>query len=118
MSVNPGLIALAAEAVAPLGEPRSRAMMGGATLYCGGLAYALVDDDAVWFKADAGSDAAWDAASAPRFTYPRKDGTTASMNYRRAPDDCYEDPDAFRRWATLALGAAARAAAKKAARKR
>ena len=116
MSADPGLIALAAESVAPLGEPSARAMMGGATLYCGGLAYAIVDDGAIWFKADAASDVTREAAGLPRFTYRRKDGTTASMNYRRAPEDCYDDPDAFRRWAALALEAATRAAVNKAAR--
>lgn len=30
------------------------------------------------------------------------------MNYRRAPDDAYDDPDAFRRWAALALESGAR----------
>ena len=93
-----------------------RRMMGGATLYCDGLAYAIVAGDALWFKADAASDAAWDAEAAARFTYPRKDGTTASMDYRRAPDDCYDDPDAFRTCAVRALEAAARAAAKKRSR--
>ena len=114
MSADPGLIAFAAEMVESLGAPSSRAMMGGATLYCAGLAYAIVGDDTLWFKADAVSDAEWDAAGADRFTYARKDGSVASMNYRRAPEDCYDDPDAYRRWAALALAAAERAAAKKA----
>lgn len=118
MSADTGLIELAAESIAPLGESTHRAMMGGATLYCSGLPYAIVSDDALWFKADAGSDAEWDAAKARRFTYARKDGSTASINYRAAPDDCYDDADAFRRWARLALEAAARAAAKKTARAR
>lgn len=116
MSYDAGLVDLAAEAVASLGAPSVRPMMGGATLYCDGMAYAIVSDDALWFKADAASDAEWDAAGANRFTYSRKDGSVATMNYRRAPDDCYDDPDAFRRCAMLALAAAGRAAAKKAAR--
>lgn len=114
VSADAGLIAYAAEMVEPLGSPSARAMMGGATLYCGGLAYAIVGGDgSLWFKADAETDAAWDAAGAERFTHVRKDGSVASMNYRRAPDDCYDDGDAFRRWAVPALEAAARAAAKK-----
>ena len=118
MSADPGLVAFAAEMVEPFGPPSHRAMMGGATLYCAGLAYAIVGEDSLWFKADAESDAEWDAAGAERFTHTRKDGSVASMNYRRAPDDCYDDPDAFRRWAALAFQAAERAVAKKTARKR
>ena len=113
MSLDTGLVELAAEMVAPLGTPTMRRMMGGATLYCDGLAYAIVSGDALWFKADAESDAAWDAECAERFTFPRKDGSVASMNYRRAPDDCYDDPEAFRERAACALAAAARAAAAK-----
>ena len=117
MSVDQGLVDRVAEMVAPLGAPSSRRMMGGATLYCDGIVYAIVDDGALWFKADAASDAEWDAAAAARFTYDRG-GQAATMNYRRAPDDCYDDDDAFRHWAGLALAAGRRAAAKKAARRR
>lgn len=113
MTLDRGLVDLAAEAVTPLGVPTWRAMMGGATLYCDGVVYAIVALDALWFKADAATDAEWDAAGAERFTYPRKDGTVATMNYRRAPADAYDDPDAFRGWAMLALAAGRRAAAKK-----
>lgn len=113
MSADAGLIALAAEMVEPLGPPSHRAMMGGATLYCGGIAYAIVADDALWFKADAETDAAWDAAGAERFTYARKDGSMARMNYARAPDAAHDDADAFLGWARLALAAGQRAAARK-----
>ncbi|MDP1028566.1 TfoX/Sxy family protein [Sphingomonas sp. KR1UV-12] len=118
MSLDLGLVEWAAEAVTPLGSPSFHRMMGGATLYCDGVAYAIVALDALWFKADRETDAAWDAAGAERFTYPRKDGTVATMNYRRAPDACHDDEDAFREWASLALEAGRRAAAKKAARRR
>jgi DNA transformation protein len=35
------------------------------------------------------------------------------MNYRRAPDDVYDDADAMRQWATLGIEAGLRAPAKK-----
>ncbi len=118
MSVDAGLIDRAPDAVTPLGTPSCRRMMGGATLYCDGIAYAIISADALWLKADAETDATWDAAEAERFTYVRKDGRVATMNYRRAPDDCLDDDDAFRKWASLALAAGRRAALKKAARRR
>ena len=40
------------------------------------------------------------------------------MNYRRAPDDVYDDPDEFSRWGTLGLEAGRRAPAKKPKAKR
>ncbi|HEU0043024.1 TfoX/Sxy family protein [Sphingomonas sp.] len=107
-----GLIELVAEAMAP-GVVTSRAMMGGRTLYCDGTVFAIVADDLLWFKADKVSDAEWDGADAPRFTVQMGD-RVGSMNYRRAPDDCYDDPDALRRWGWLALEAGMRAPPKRA----
>jgi DNA transformation protein len=36
-------------------------------------------------------------------------GKAGSRNYRRAPDDIYDDADELRRWAALALEAGRRA---------
>jgi DNA transformation protein and related proteins len=112
MSVNDGLIDWVAEALAPMGNVTRRAMMGGATLYLDGTVFAIVDDDALWFKADKVSDAEWDAAGCARFTFDMG-GKTGSMNYRRAPDDVYDDAEAMQRWAALAVAAGQRAPVKK-----
>ena len=113
MSGYDALTAAVEDAMAPVGVVTSRAMMGGRTLYCDGVVFAILAGDALWFKADAESDAAWDAAGCARFTFERRDGSVASMNYRRAPDDCYDDPDLLRRWAVLGLEAGRRAPVKK-----
>ncbi|KQM61317.1 MULTISPECIES: TfoX/Sxy family protein [unclassified Sphingomonas] len=118
MSVDTGLIDWVEEAMAPVGQVRFRRMMGGATLYLDGTVFAIVLDDALWFKSDAVADARWDAAGCRRFTYDRKDGTTATMNYRRAPDEVLDDADALREWAMLAVEAGRRAPAKAAKKKR
>jgi DNA transformation protein len=108
MAVDEGLYAWVEEALAPVGPITRRAMMGGATLYCGGTVFAILARDTLWFKADALSDAEWDAAGAERFGYER-DGKIATMNYRRAPDAVHDDADALRRWACLAIEAGGRA---------
>ena len=110
--MSEGLVEWVAEAMTP-GVVTSRAMMGGRTLYCDGTVFAIVADDLLWFKADAVSDAVWDDEGAPRFTFQMGE-KTGSMNYRRAPDDCYDDPDALRRWGTLGLEAGMRAPVRKA----
>ncbi len=109
MAADAGLVAWVAEAMEPVGAVTSRAMMGGATLYCDGVVFAIVADDALWFKADRVSDAAWDAAGCERFSYQREGGV-ATMSYRRAPDEAYDDAEALRRWAELALEAGRRGA--------
>ncbi len=113
MAVDAALIAWVEEALAPLGSLSKRAMMGGATLYLDGTVFAIVDDDLLWLKADAQSDAIWDEAGCPRFTFQMGEGREGSMNYRRAPDDVYDDADAMRDWAAIAIAAGLRAPARK-----
>lgn len=118
MAADEGLIDWVAEAMEPVGSVTKRRMMGGATLYCDGTIFAIVaGEGGLWFKADAESDAIWDDAGCTRFTYDMN-GKIGSMNYRRAPDDVYDDPDELRRWAELALDAGRRAPPKKPKTKR
>lgn len=117
MSVDDGLIDWVTEALEPLGAVTMRRMMGAATLYLDGTIFAVQDDGELWFKADAESEAIWDEAGCARFTFTGKDGRVETMNYRRAPSDVYDDPEAMRRWAGLAVEAGLRSAAKKRPRK-
>lgn len=101
------------EALEPVGQVTMRRMMGGATLYLDGTIFAILDEDELWLKADAESDAIWDAHGCEKFSVTFKDGKVDVMNYRRAPLDVYDDPEAMLRWAALAVEAGARGAAKK-----
>lgn len=109
MAVDRALVDWVAEALAPVGRVTMRPMMGGAALYLDGTIFALTAFDTLWFKADDASDAAWDAAGCARFTYEMGNGRTARMNYRRAPDDVFDDAEAMRQWAALAVEAGRRA---------
>ncbi|MEA3016307.1 MAG: transformation protein [Sphingomonadales bacterium] len=113
MSFDEGLYAWVQEALEPLGAVTMRRMMGGATLYLDGIIFAILDEGEVWFKSDAEADAAWDAEGCERFSVTFKDGRVDTMNYRHAPQDVYDDPDAIRKWASLAVEAGLRGAAKK-----
>lgn len=110
MAFDAGIVDWVTEAMAPVGAVTLRRMMGAAVLYCDGIVFAVVDD-ALWLKGDAASAAEWDAAGCERFAFTGKDGETQTMNYRRAPDACYDEADDLRRWAGLALAAGQRAAA-------
>ena len=118
MSVDEGLFAWVEEALAPLGRTTLRRMMGGATLYLDGTIFAILHGGALWLKADAMTDAVWDEAGCERSSVTFKDGRVDVMNYRRAPGDVHDDPDAMRHWASLALEAGARAAAKRKPRRK
>ncbi|MEN3747232.1 TfoX/Sxy family protein [Sphingomonas sp. HF-S3] len=117
MAADTGLIDWVKEAAEPLGTITHKRLFGGAALYADGVAFAIVAFDSLWFKADAESDEIWDAEGCGRFTVEMK-GRTASMNYRRAPDDVYDDADTLQRWAMLAIEAGRRAPPKKPKRRR
>jgi DNA transformation protein and related proteins len=113
MAIDAGLYDWIVEALGSMGIVSKRAMMGGATLYLDGTIFAIMADDALWFKADALTDALWDAEGCARFTYAFKGGMTGSMNYRRAPDDVYDDVEAMQHWAEIAVEAGQRVPPKK-----
>jgi DNA transformation protein len=103
------------EALDGWGCVSARKMFGGQSLYLDGRIFAMIADDALWFKADAISTPVWEAAACPVFTYDFGDGKMAgTMNYRRAPDDVYDDADALRHWAKFGIEAAMRAPVKRA----
>ena len=108
MSFDEGLYAWVQEALEPLGAVTLRKMMGGATLYLDGTIFAILVEDEIWFKADEETNAIWDAEGRERFSITFRDGTVDTMNYRRGPTDVYDDADAMRDWAKLALEAGAR----------
>jgi len=113
MSVDEGLYAWVQEALEPLGAVSMRKMMGAATLYLDGVIFAVLDEEELWFKADADSASVWDEAGCERFTFTGRDGRVETMNYRRAPTEVYDDGEAMQRWAALAVEAGMRGAAKK-----
>lgn len=117
MSLDEGLYAWVQEALEPMGAVTMRRMMGGATLYLDGTVFALLDQDELWLKADSESDSIWDLEGCDKFAVTFKDGKVDVMNYRRAPQDVYDDAEALQRWAALAVEAGLRAAAKKRLRK-
>ncbi|HEX8301624.1 TfoX/Sxy family protein [Sphingomonas sp.] len=113
MAFDAGLVDWATEALEQMGTVSFRKMMGGATLYFDGTIFAIASGDALWFKADAQSNALWDEAGCERFSMTFSDGRVDTMNYRRAPADVYDDLDAMREWAALGIAAGLRAPKKK-----
>lgn len=126
MAISASFIEHAREIFAPFGDIRVRKMFGGAGVYCDELFFALLDDDMVFLKVDDETRSEFQKRGLAPFSFEMKDGTRAEMNgYFTAPEEIFDDEDELRRWATLALDAASRAAKfkkkkakKKAAKKR
>jgi DNA transformation protein and related proteins len=93
------------EQLAGAGRVTSRAMFGGVGLYLDGLFFALIDDDTLYFKADAASRARYErAGSRPFCPYP--DRPEQAMGYWQVPAEVLEDADELAAWAREAMGVA------------
>ncbi len=104
------------EQMAQLRGLRSNRMFGGFGIYQHELFFALIADDRLYLKADAGSRADFLARNLAPFTYPRR-GVTASLNYYEAPPEVFDDTDSMKVWAEKAIAAARRAAKPRAPRR-
>jgi len=93
---------------AAVGGVTLRRMFGGLGIFRDGLMIALVDDEVLYFKADATTVPHFQAEGSEPFVYQSK-GKTVALSYWRAPAFLFEDQDAFRRWAQDAHDAALRA---------
>ncbi len=111
MAISASYIEHAREIFAPFGDIRVRKMFGGAGVYCDELFFALLDDDMVYLKVDDETRNEFQRRGLNPFSFEMKDGTRAEMTgYFAAPDEIFDDEDELRRWTTLALDAASRAA--------
>jgi DNA transformation protein len=111
MVASPGFAEFLRDELAPLGGLALRRMFGKTGVFCGGLMFAMVADDVLYFRVDDGARADFAEASAwPPLTY-EKGGRTIELAFWRAPDRLLDEPDELLAWARSALAAAARVAA-------
>lgn len=99
------------EMLEAFGPVTLRRMFGGHGVYHQGLMFALVADDTLYLKTDAGNLAEFEALGLEAFRYTDRHGRTAQLSYRRAPDDMLDDRDMAAHWARSAYRAALRARA-------
>lgn len=96
-----------AELFAPLGGVSIRRMFGGLGIFKGGLMFALVADDVLYFKADAETALTFAAEGCEQWT-PEMKGRVMAMPYWQAPERLYDEPDDFADWAREAFAVALR----------
>ncbi len=89
----------------PLGGVSFRRMFGGVGIFRGGLMFALIADDVLYFKATDKGAAAFEAEGCERWSYANSRRKVA-MPYWRTPDRLFDEPQAFAAWAEIAWQAA------------
>ncbi len=102
--------------MAGFGPVTIRAMFGGAGIYHDGLMFALVYDEALYFKVDETSRRAFEAEKLPPFVYSMKGGKKIDTSYFRSPERCLDDADEMAQWCRVAYGVALKAKASKKSR--
>lgn len=96
------------ELLAGFGPVQIKPMFGGAGVYADGVNFGLIAEDTLYFKADDGNRAAFEAEGMSSFVYQAR-GKTIAMSYWRVPDRLLDDPEGINDWAQDALAAAKRA---------
>src|SRR5947199_6393235 len=103
------------ELLTPLGRVTMRRMFGKTGVFCDGLMFGMVTDNMLYLRVDDRNRAAFqEARSSPPLNYEKK-GTTIDLSFWRAPERLFDEPDELVTWARLALAAAGRVVAKRAA---
>jgi DNA transformation protein len=88
----------------------SRPMFGGLCIFAEGRAFAVADDDVLYFKVDDSNRPDFVAAGKGPFL-PFGD-PAKPMQYYELPEEVLEDPDQLALWMAKAIAVAARAKAK------
>jgi|SRR5690349_2293820 DNA transformation protein and related proteins len=101
------------EQLAPLGRVTMRRMFGKTGVFCDGLMFGMVRDDALYFRVDDDNRTTFEEAAAfPPLNYAKK-GSSIDLSFWRAPERLFDDADEFVMWARAALAAARRVAMKR-----
>jgi DNA transformation protein and related proteins len=108
MAAGSPLVDYLVDELTPLGHAQGRRMFGGHGLYVDGLIVALVIDETLYLKVDAGNRAAFEAAGMEPFVYLNK-GRRVALPYWEAPAAMIEEPDQLREWTMASLAVARRA---------
>lgn len=117
MTASAGFLELLKDVLAGLGPVTMRRMFGGAGVYADGVMFGLVEDDALYLKADETTRRAFEDEGQGPFVYAGATGPVTVMSLWRTPERLYDDPDEMVAWARRALGVARTLAARKPKRK-
>ena len=99
------------EQFAPVGHVAMRRMFGKTGVFCDGMMFGVVTDDALYLRVDDDNRAAFKEAQSSPPLSSEKQGRTLDLSFWRAPERLFDEPDELVTWARAALAAAHRVAA-------
>ncbi len=108
MSVSPRFQTFALEQLGrTVRDVRGRSMFGGVGIYAGEMFFALISEDALYFKVDDSNRREFEERGMGPFRPYGEGGET--MHYFQVPEDLLEDPETLGVWAAKAVEVARRA---------
>ncbi|RJQ14353.1 TfoX family protein [Candidatus Parcubacteria bacterium] len=84
----------------------SKRMFGGYGLYKDGIFFAIISDDAIYFKVGPNNQADFEKKGSKPFTYAKKDGKQVVMSFWEFPPDVMEDKEELKDWVEKSVEAA------------
>ncbi len=112
MVASPGFANLLHELLAPLGPIVLRRMFGKTGVFCGGLMFAVVADDALFLRVDETNRSLFTDVESVPLNYVKR-GRTIDLAFWRVPERLFDEPEELAVWAEMALAAARRVATKR-----
>ena len=106
------------EMLAPLGPVTAKRFFGGIGIVYDTILFAMIMDETLYFRVDAGSRPRYEAAGSQSFSYDTKTGSRAIQGFYTVPEDLFDEPDDLRDWARTAIAVATAAKARKRPSKR
>jgi DNA transformation protein len=114
MVASDGFAEFLREQLAPFGRVTMRRMFGKTGVFHNGLMFAMVANDALYFRVDDHNRGIFkEAESAQPLNYEKR-GRVIDLAFWRVPERLLDEPDELIAWARAALAAARRVAAKRA----
>lgn len=105
------------EQMAEVPDVSKRAMFGGFGIYRGGLMFALIAQEHLYFKASDFLAEEFIALGLPPFVYASK-GRSTALKYYQAPESVFEDAEQMAMWSQKSYQCALRTAKAKTAPKK
>lgn len=113
-----GLRALVLDLLEPLGFVRHRRLFSGTGFFRHDLMFAMLIGGTLYFRVDDASRPDFETRGMTPFEYGTRQREVSVRSYWRVPEELFDEPDTFARWALRAYDAARAARADKPVRPR
>lgn len=101
------------EQLAPIGHVTTRRMFGKTGVFCDGVMFGIVSDNALYLRVDDQNREGFEEARAFAPLNYQKGGQTIDLAFWPAPERLFDESEELLAWARAALGAAHRVAARR-----